>query len=127
MPKLTVGDIINCRVKSAQIVSPYRDYDEIKSFVIVAADDNGYYIFVPHYYLIKGTFVLDQYASRVLDINPKYIGDDIILILENMVAFVESKLDGIACKICKEFFSYAASNQPDGTMICFSCRENPYR
>lgn len=30
--------------------------------------------------------------------------------------------DGMNCCKCKQFFEFAASNQDDGTMICWSCR-----
>jgi hypothetical protein len=30
--------------------------------------------------------------------------------------------DGLDCKVCKEFYQYAESNQEDGTLICFKCR-----
>lgn len=127
MPKLKVGDTISCRVRSAQIVSPYRTYDEVKSFVIVATDERGYYLFVPHYFCLKGTFVLDKYKRAVLGIDPKYVGEELIYIQENLVAAVEARLDGMTCKVCREFFPYARANQTDGTLICFSCRQNPYR
>lgn len=34
-----------------------------------------------------------------------------------------AKSSGMACKKCKEFYSYAEANQPDGTLICYSCRQ----
>lgn len=37
------------------------------------------------------------------------------------------KIDGMKCSHCLEYFHFAEPNQPDGTMICFQCRENPYR
>jgi len=30
--------------------------------------------------------------------------------------------DGEICIGCKQFYDYAEPNQPDGTMICYSCR-----
>lgn len=30
--------------------------------------------------------------------------------------------DGLDCRVCKEFYQYAESNQDDGTLICFKCR-----
>lgn len=127
MPKLKVGDTVSCRVKSATIVSPYRSYDEIKSFVIVAMDEHGYYLFVPHYFLLKTSFVIDKYKIKNLGINKKYLDENAVYIQENLVASVEARGDGMTCKICKEFFPYSVANQEDGTLICFSCRQNPYR
>lgn len=127
MPKLKVGDTISCRVKSCLIVSPYRSYDEIKSFVIVAKDEHGYYLFVPHYFLLKNSFVLDKYKLKTLGIEKKYLDEEIVYIQENMIASIESTRNGMTCRICKEHFPYAVANQEDGTLICFSCRQNPYR
>ena len=30
--------------------------------------------------------------------------------------------DGMNCNKCRNFYQYAESNQPDGTLICYSCR-----
>src|SRR5579863_4278463 len=109
MPKLKVGDTISCRVKSALIVSPYRAYDETKSFVIVATDEHGYYLFVPHYYLLKNSFKADRYKIKALCIEQRYLDEEIIYIQENMVCSVESKKEGMTCKICKEHFPYAVA------------------
>lgn len=122
MPKLKAGDTVSCRVKSASIVGPYRSYDEIKSFVIVAVDANGYHLFVPHYCTLHGTITVDQRRCNTLGIDPKYIGEETIYILENIICGVESKQDGLNCKRCLEFFKYAVANQEDGTLLCYSCR-----
>ena len=127
MPELQVGDTISCRIKSAMIVSPYRAYDDVKSFVIVAVDEHGYYLFVPHYYLLKDSFVADRYKIKLLGIEQRYLDEDIVYIQENMVASIEAQMSGINCRICREHFPYASANQEDGTMVCFSCRSNPYR
>lgn len=34
--------------------------------------------------------------------------------------------DGMFCKKCNNFFQYAESNQDDGSLICFGCKNNPY-
>lgn len=127
MPKLKVGDTISCRVKFALIVSPYKAYDEIKSFVIVATDDHGYYLFVPHYFTLKDSFIIDRYKIKNLGIDHKYLDENAVYIQANLVASVESRNEGVTCKVCKEVFPYAVANQDDGSMMCFSCRQNPYR
>lgn len=35
--------------------------------------------------------------------------------------------DGMICDKCKNFTQFAESNQQDGSFICFSCINNPYR
>lgn len=35
--------------------------------------------------------------------------------------------DGMFCRRCQSFYKYAEPNQSDGTLLCYSCRNNPYR
>lgn len=35
-------------------------------------------------------------------------------------------IDGMYCKKCQQFYEFAEPNQDDGTLMCFSCRTNPY-
>ena len=35
--------------------------------------------------------------------------------------------DGMYCKKCQNFYQYAEPNQDDGSLLCYSCRANPYR
>lgn len=127
MAKLKPGDRVDCRVKASTIVSPYKSYDEIKTFEIIAIDSHGFYLYVPHYYSIHGTSIANQYQCKALGIDKKFLDENMIYIQGNMVAAVHEKMDGMTCKTCREFYRYAASNQADGTLICYSCRQNPYR
>ncbi len=34
--------------------------------------------------------------------------------------------DGMFCRKCQSFYKYAEPNLPDGTLLCYSCRNNPY-
>lgn len=127
MTKLKPGDRVDCRVKASTIVSPYKSYDEIKTFEIIATDDHGFYLYVPHYYGIKGTFRADNYQCKALGIDKRFLDEEAIYIQGNMIAAMCQALDGMPCKICKEFYQYAEANQPDETLICYACRQNPYR
>lgn len=127
MVRLNAGDRVDCRVKSNTIVSPYKEYDEVRTFEIVATDNLGYYLYVPHYLFLKGSIKADQYRCRSLGIDKRFLDEQIVYIQENLVSRVSGILDGMSCAICHEFFSMAAPNQDDGTLICHSCRRNPYR
>lgn len=127
MIDLGPGDIINCRIKSSEIVDCFASYDEIQSFSVVAKDDDGFYLYIPHYYLLKDCSIADIYRCRRLGIDKKYLGESIAYISENMIASIVSEQDGMNCSICGDFYQYAAHNQPNGTLICFTCRQNPYR
>lgn len=127
MAKLKPGDRVACRIKEAKIVSPYKDHDEIKTFEIVADDKYGYYLYVPPYLHLKGTVKADKWQCQQLGIDKKFLGVDILYIQGDLVAKVVSILDGMCCSNCGEFFAMASPNQEDGTLICYSCRFNPYR
>jgi hypothetical protein len=127
MAKLKPGDRVDCRVKQAAIVSPYKDYDEIKTFEIVAVDKHGYYLYVPSYYSLKTSVKADKSQCKHLGIDKKFLDENIVYIQENMIARINSILDGMVCSKCKDFFQMASPNQPDGTLICYACRFNPYR
>lgn len=34
--------------------------------------------------------------------------------------------NGLFCSKCSEYYPYAESNQPEGKLICFSCRQYPF-
>jgi hypothetical protein len=114
-------------VEASAIVSPYGSYDDTCSFVIIAKDKEGYYLYVPHYYNLKNSVVADQYKCKALGIDKKFLNENMVYVSEKMVASVVKRDEGTNCKVCKEFTRFAEANQPDGSFICYSCRCNPYR
>jgi len=125
MAQLKPGDRVDCRVKEATIVSPYKDFDEVITFEIVAVDKYGCYLFVPVYLNIKNTFILDKYKCKSLSVDSRFLGENAIYIRESMIFQINSILDGFRCIRCLEFFPMASPNQDDGTLICWSCRHYP--
>lgn len=49
-----------------------------------------------------------------------------LMSLLHRLEFLFSKTTGLNCKSCNVYFEFAESNQDDGTLICYSCRNNPY-
>jgi hypothetical protein len=127
MPKLKAGDRVSCKLKESKIVSPYATYDDIRTFEIISVDEKGYFLFIPSYIFIKESFKIDNYSYKRIGVPPKYIGDDSIHIDDGGVYQVAFIMEGQCCKRCSEFFDYAEVNQPDGSMMCWSCRKDPYR
>lgn len=127
MVKLKPGDRVDCRVKANSIVGPYRDYDDVKTFEIVATDQHGYYLYVPIHMAIKGSVQADQYQCKQLGIDKRFVDECIVYIQGNLVFQINYIMDGMCCARCREFYQMASANQEDGTLICFSCRSNPYR
>lgn len=59
------------------------------------------------------------------------IGIDLVGLLDRIELYVDRirgkvGLDGMFCRKCKTFYKYAEGNQTDGTLLCYSCRNNPY-
>lgn len=45
-----------------------------------------------------------------------------LFIDDDYPVIVERSKNGLFCKKCGELFPYAESNQKDGTLICYSCK-----
>lgn len=49
--------------------------------------------------------------------------EDITMLTKKIAASnIVAKSDGEHCKACKQYYPYAEPNQPDGSLICYSCR-----
>jgi len=140
MAKLKPGDRVECCVKCNNIVSPYtEDYEEVITFEIIAASSNAwqyysdysekssYFLFVPCYRIIKDSVTITSLLARQNGINKKFIGEETIKIEDNLISKISSILDGLFCAHCHEFYDMAEPNQPDGTLLCWACRRDPYR
>lgn len=56
---------------------------------------------------------------------------DLITLLDRLELYVlniknKKFPDGMFCRKCQNFYKYAEPNCPDGTLFCYSCRNNPY-
>lgn len=128
MVMLKPGDKVDCLVKDNTIVHPYQSsYDFIWTLEIIAAGEYGYYLFIPQYYHLKGSIVATTSRCKAKCINPRFLDEQMAHITENLVYRVSSKLDGMNCSSCGDFVLMGAPNQQDGSLVCYSCRRNPYR
>jgi len=127
MTQLKPGDCVTCCLKDKYIVSPYQEHDEIMQFEIVAQSGFGYYAYVPHYLFLNKTVRLSETQCVTLGINKRFYHQNFVYIRDNYVHEVKKVLDGMLCCKCGDFFLMAAPNQEDQTLICYSCRINPYR
>lgn len=121
-PLLKPGDVVTVRIKETRIVSSYSGFDTNESFQVLAVDKEGYYIYIPDYMNISGTFKLDERAAEKLGVKKQFIDSQVTYIENSQIAAIKSILDGMNCTKCEEFFDMAEPNQTDGTMICFVCR-----
>lgn len=127
MVRLKPGDRVDCKIYANEIVGPYKYYDDIRTFEIIAVDLSGCYLFIPNYILLKNSKKIDTFELKSLNINSKFLGEQFAYISFSFILNIKSFLDGLHCKKCKEFIDMAEPNQPDGTIICWSCKNNPYR
>ena len=127
MTRLKPGDHINCCIKDCIVVSPYQEYDDVLTFEIVSKDNFGYYVYVPHYIMLKGTFQFNENQCKKLNIDRRFYNQTFTHIQDKFIQQVKSVLDGMCCIKCGEFFIMAAPNQDNGTLICYSCKVNLYR
>lgn len=56
---------------------------------------------------------------------------DLVSLLDRLELYVHNVKykkfpDGMFCRKCQSFYKYAEPNRPDGTLLCYSCRNNPY-
>lgn len=119
---LKPGDVVSCHIKEARIVSSYSGFDSSEPFQVLASDDEGYYVYIPDHIFINEVFTLDAYRASVLGIQKQFIGVHVAYITASQIAEIKFRLDGLNCSKCGEFYEMAESNQPGGTLICFTCR-----
>lgn len=128
MARLKIGDQVQCLIKDNNIISPYAvEYDKIQDFTIIASSDWGYYLYVPHYILITDSTPISARFCKDYDVDAKFIGEEVLYVSANLIYKIISYTDGCFCARCKDFYYQAAPNQPNGTLICWACRNNPYR
>lgn len=61
-----------------------------------------------------------------------HVSIDLFTLADSIEQFLETRRqrphpDGLVCQKCKTFYNFAEPNQPDGSLICYSCRQDPYR
>lgn len=123
MSSLKPGDRVVIKLKEDKLVGPYEeDYHRTRILEIIASDSKGYYLFVPHYMFIHNTFKVDRYNCREMSLPTKFLGEELLLVPESQIYRVFSIMKGMVCCCCNDFYEYAAPNQPDGSLICWSCR-----
>ncbi len=128
MAAYRVADEVLCRINNGEIVSAKDKYETTDVFEIVCVvDEAEYLIYVPTRHNFKCQLHLDSYNFKKFNIISRFLDSNILLIHEDKVARLYRRADGEACVRCHEFKQMAASNQADGSFLCYACRFNRYR
>ena len=125
----SIGDRILARRKGKQIISKNDDdFDELIRVTIIGKSDDHYLGHLAGPYDIKTAWLAGEDDLAIYGFDEKYLMHVVIFLNEDKIdGFQTDSDDGMNCSCCDEFNIYAGPNQPDGTMICWSCRQNPFR
>jgi hypothetical protein len=94
---------------------------------IISKTNVGWVMYVPNYITVPHAEKITEALSRKYGIDKKYHGGRMVVVGIDSVLDVIIRTDGTVCVGCKKFYPYAEPNQDDNTLICYSCRDNPYR
>jgi len=94
---------------------------------VIAKTKHGYAVYVPKHILIPHAQKLTKAMKKKFGADECYIDCDIVVVGPDSISDIIVRTDGKNCTHCSKFYQYAAANQIDGTFICYSCRESPYR
>lgn len=123
MATLTLGDSVVCRLRDNAIISVYEnEADEEIIFDIIAVYDDSYIIYIPSDRYIVDSIYITKSNYKLFNLEKKFIDCYVCRITEHKVFRVHSKLDGMACCKCKQFYQMAVATQDDNTLICWNCK-----
>ena len=128
---LTYGDIATCKILGNTIVQIISKSDVELPFEVIGYSfiDDFYILHIPKYYNIRNSWIIEREHLDELFIGRNFIGDKAVAIKQDKIIRSikkNSNQDGMSCIKCKKFCHMAGANQSDGTLICWSCRDNPY-
>lgn len=114
-----------------KIIFLYTDFNSFTYYFFCPTDDISK--FSNHFYPLDNGFIpeIKSIYSNFEEINNiiDYFGRQYRIVSKQDIIFKKIKFeeDGCKCVNCKEFYPMAVPNQPDNTLICYSCRDNPWR
>jgi hypothetical protein len=127
MAQCSPGDQIICHLKNGQIISVYEDeWDGRHIFDIVSIYDNGYLIYIPQAMVIKESFEITKWNYKGLGTKIKFIGSTVCYITDHNIMGIYSKIDGVHCDECGEFYRFAEADKITDKLTCWACRAYPY-
>jgi hypothetical protein len=126
---LKPGDRVNLILNADRNLIPnYSNHYRYKEdYEIIGIGEGGYVVYVPPYRIIRGEFVIKNTDLQKYGIDIKFVGEKSCYINTNVICGIHSKMDGMTCCRCKEFYKYAEANESGGVFRCYLCRTYKYR
>jgi len=122
------GDQVVCLIRDKAIVNASDiEYDLKAIFDVLITYAEGLILYVPCDLSLDDCMFLNAYNCDRFGLDRKFINSLAYYITEYKVYEVYQQIDGLCCARCKDFFPMATGNQTNGTLICYSCRQNPWR
>lgn len=104
--------------------SRYLHFGVIELEIIAVHEDIWYVVEAPAT-VTEDTVLVNKSRLKKWKLLPSMLDRQISLISEKAVGGrrkFDPYVNALSCKLCQEIFPYAPANQPDGTLICWSCR-----
>lgn len=129
-----IGDHVVCKTRDGVLIARHERSDDRVTLTVIGRQliEEGtwdYVAYVPEYQFgtIASSFRIRPVFATNFGIQKKYIGELGVTFRRSNVIRLAYKADGLNCSKCEEFFRMATGNQEDGSLICYSCRQSPYR
>ena len=133
LPEIKKGDIVEVATLAAvPTLHNATNYDELAHLRILG-NNRGNYVFKSFLGLvthsdeskIRSTGVVDKKMMLEYDVEPRFLGDECIVLSEHHVRRIVKMQRGSFCSKCKE---YNPEHEAQGEIyVCKSCTFNPYR
>lgn len=122
------GDQVVCLIRDKTIVNASDiDYDLRFVFDVITTYAEGLILYVPTDLQLNDCMLLNAYNCERFNIDRKFLDSLSYYITEYKVVEIYQQIDGMCCARCKDFFPMSEPNQANGTLLCYSCRQNPWR
>lgn len=122
------GDQVICLIRAKAIVNASDlEYDLKAVFDVLTTYAEGLILYVSSDLQLDDCMFLNAYNCERFGLDKKFLGSLAYYITEYKVYEVYQQIDGLCCVKCKDFFPMAEANQSNGSLLCYSCRQNPWR
>lgn len=126
--RLAIGDRVVCKVKDNKVVSIYEeDATDTQVFDIISlVGADRYVVYVPYNVNLKNSVYISAINYKQLNVHKRFLDSYVCVITDHNVFAIYSRVDGLCCVDCGEFYPMASFNRGDETFVCWTCRHYPF-